>query len=135
MMEELTLKRRILRPSRGKTQRIAPTMLMITSLALPMATLAGEFSVAWEPPTEYVDGTPLYPEDISGYTVKYGTASGTYQYQAKIPGVVSSATISGISGGTYFVVVSVTSTAGVTSDNSNEVVKKVGMGKPKAPRL
>jgi len=100
-----------------------------------MATLAGEFSVAWEPPTEYVDGTPLYPEDISGYTVKYGTASGTYQYQAKIPGVVSSATISGISGGTYFVVVSVTSTAGVTSDNSNEVVKKVGMGKPKAPRL
>ena len=46
--------------------------------------------LVWTPPTTHQDGSHLFPSDIGGYRVYYGTSSGTYI--DSIEGVIWSST-------------------------------------------
>jgi hypothetical protein len=73
------------------------------------------FTVAWRPPTENEDGTPL--SDLSGYRIYYGTTTGNYSEEVRLesPGLTSYV-IENLVPGTYFLV--------MTSVNSRDMESK-----------
>ena len=73
------------------------------------------FTVAWQPPTENEDGTPL--TDLAGYRIYYGTTSGKYSDEVLLnsPGLTSYV-IDNLAPGTYFLV--------MTSINSRDMESK-----------
>jgi hypothetical protein len=81
-------------------------------------------------PTQYVDGTSLPASQISQYTVNYGTTTGgpypnimnIYSVNGVIPTTV---TVTGLTVGTWYFVVTATATNGMVSANSNEASKNI----------
>jgi Putative Ig domain len=73
------------------------------------------FSIAWQPPTENEDGTPL--TDLAGYRIYYGTSSGKHPEEVRLdsPGLTSYV-IDNLAPGTYFLV--------MTSVNSRDMESK-----------
>jgi hypothetical protein len=82
------------------------------------AAVTGSISLAWNPPTENTDNTPI--SDLAGYKIYYGTQPGNYPNVVTInnPGV-SSYVIENLSPGTYYVVATAINAAGIESDYSN----------------
>ncbi len=87
-------------------------------------------SLTWTPPTTRMNGSTLFDSDIASYKVYYGTTiSGPYPNivpvakSACTPSCV--ATITGLSSGTYYFVVTVIDTAAYESGYSTEVVKVI----------
>ena len=73
------------------------------------------FTIAWQPPMENEDGTPL--TDLAGYRIYYGTSSGKYSEEVRLdsPGLTSYV-IDNLAPGTYFLV--------MTSINSRDLESK-----------
>lgn len=109
---------------------IASSLLLAASSAFAEGTTL----IEWEPPTEYVDGTPLYSEEIFSYSIKYGTASGSYSYTIPISASETTKSLV-LPNGTWYIAMTVTTVDMQTSDFSNEVTRKISGGKPKAPRI
>ena len=49
------------------------TLALLVSLTVPAFAQIGESRLAWNPPRQRVDGTPLAPEEIAYYLFKLGT--------------------------------------------------------------
>jgi hypothetical protein len=93
------------------------------SAALPAFTIAvtqvssGSATVAWEPPTQNTDNTPL--TDLAGYHLYYGTAVDNLDHSVKVanPGLASYV-IDNLSPATWYFAVTAYNTGGVESDRS-----------------
>lgn len=80
---------------------------------------AANVSLAWDPSTNNVDGTPL--TDLAGYKIYYGTTSQVYAAIIDV-GPVTTATVTNLPAGvTYFFVVTCYDTFGVESVFSQEL--------------
>lgn len=85
------------------------------------ASLGGFVSLAWDAPVSS-DGTPV--ANVAGYTVYYGTSSGSYDNKVN-NAKLTSCTIRGLTPGTYYIAVRCYDSAGTESSFSNEVTKTV----------
>lgn len=87
-------------------------------------TALGSMTLSWTPPTENEDGTAL--DNLAGYKLYFGTASGQYTNQLRIntPGL-SSYVVENLLPDTYYVVATSFTTSGVESRYSNEAVRTV----------
>ncbi len=100
--------------------------LYVLSFFLTMITQANELaaesaSLSWSPPTENADGTLL--TDLAGYSISYGTESGTYTKSIDV-GNVNSYEVKGLTSGmTYYFAVSAYDSNGNASDFSSEGIK------------
>lgn len=82
----------------------------------------GALGLSWTSPELREDGTVLINNEISGYRIYYGAASGDYQNQVDIDSGSNSAQISAIPSGTYYAVVTAVDVDGRESLYSSEVV-------------
>lgn len=111
---------------------IAAILLMLPGFALANTYTA---VLEWDVPTQYEDGTALAPGEILGYTVHYGKASGNYQYTLPVGAGATTVDVTGLTSGTWFFALTVTSTELEESAFSTEVSAKLSAGKPKKPVL
>jgi hypothetical protein len=80
----------------------------------------GEVRIAWDPPTNNVNGTPL--TNLAGYAVYRGTASGIYPWSNDV-GNVTTTLVSGlVDGTTYYFAATAYNTQTNHSDYSTELV-------------
>ncbi len=80
---------------------------------------AAELSLAWDPPTQNADGTPL--TDLAGYRVHYSNVSGQYTQTVDV-GSSPQATLSGLQRGTtYYFSVTAYNQSGNESGFSTEL--------------
>jgi Bacterial Ig domain len=94
-------------------------VLLLSGLTLLVSLgQAAQVLVSWMAPTTNADGTPL--QDLGGYLLHYGTASGLYSTYVDT-GLVPSATLSGLTAGqTYYFAATVYDTSGNESAYSQE---------------
>jgi hypothetical protein len=80
----------------------------------------GSVTLSWTAPTTREDGTPL--TDLSGYYIRYGRMSETYDLEIKIenPGVVTYV-VEPLSPGTWYFVIMAYDSNGLESNPSNEI--------------
>ena len=116
-------------------KRIIATLLLLVLPGLSLAATTYTAVLEWDLPTQYEDGSALNPADILGYTVHYGKASGSYQYTLPVGGGVTTANVTGLTSGTWFFALTVTSNELEESDFSIEVSSKFTSGKIKKPIL
>ena len=106
--------------------------LLVALLLLPIAAHARySATIEWTPPTFYVDGTPLAPEEILSFEIVYGLASGSYTNSVTVSGTAREFTISNLAPGTWYFAATATTVELQTSELSNEVMRKFTRGKPK----
>lgn len=94
------------------------------SSSAPVSITVGDATVTMSAPGLREDNiTVLLPEEIGGFRVYYGSASGDYQREIDISGSNSnaSATVSDLPEGDYFFVVTIYDTEGRESLYSSEV--------------
>lgn len=89
--------------------------------------------IEWQAPMFYVDGLELSPENISHFTVHFGTMSKSYSWTQEIPGSERSANIVVPHNGNWYIAMTATDIFNLTSDFSNEVVRTATNG-PKRPK-
>ena len=105
--------------------------LLILALLLPaMAHARYSATIEWTPPTFYVDGTPLEPEEILSFEIVYGLESGSYTNSVTVSGTAREFTISNLAPGTWYFAATATTVELQTSELSNEVMRKFTRGKP-----
>lgn len=105
------------------TDGTAPVSL--PSFFIDVLSSAGStLTLSWTPPTTSTDGSPL--NDLLGYRIQWGNQSGMYQnvMQVNDQNAVS-ATVSGLTAGTYYFVVSAVDNSSNESANSNEAMAVV----------
>lgn len=102
------------------------------------AALAGpnDAVLSWTPPTEYEDNTLLPANEIQSYKVYYGLASGgPYTSTVTVAGNVNSVTVSSLTKGVWYFVVTTVATNGLESAYSTQVSKAIqSSSKPKPPK-
>jgi hypothetical protein len=100
------------------------TTTLATPPPPPPPTPTYNISVSWTTPLLNTDGSSL--TDITGYVVRYGTSPSNLSQSLRLQGAgVTSATISGLPAGTYYIAVATVNSAGITSDVSNAASKTV----------
>jgi hypothetical protein len=84
----------------------------------------GSVTLAWQPPTENTDGTPVV--NLGGYKIHYGTQSGRYDTVIAVsnPGVTRYM-VDNLSPGTYFFAVTAVAASGAESGLSGEASKTI----------
>ena len=80
-------------------------------------SFAGNVTLAWDPPD--------VSTDVTGYKIRYGTASGSYSRVIDVGKSTSSTIISLIDGQTYYFIVTAYNALGYESYYSNEVSKLI----------
>jgi hypothetical protein len=89
-----------------------------------VAQTNGSATLAWEPPTQNTDGSPL--TNLKGYKIHYGTTSGAYETTVTINNAgLTSYVIENLAPGTYFFAISAVATNGLESDLSTEASKTI----------
>jgi hypothetical protein len=86
----------------------------------------GELSVTlnWVPPTENADGSTL--TDLTGYRLYYGKVSGQYTHEIHINTAGTTIyNVDNLSAGTYYFAATAVNSAGVESDLSRELERRV----------
>jgi len=84
----------------------------------------GSAALAWDPPTENTDGSPL--TNLKGYRIHYGTQSGSYTSTVTVNSAgVTSYVIENLAPGKYFFAISAITTSGTESDLSGEANKTI----------
>jgi hypothetical protein len=81
----------------------------------------GVATLSWTPPTENTDNTPL--EDLSGFRIYYGTASGNYSKTVDVDAGLTEYVVENLSSGTWYFVVTAYNSLGIESAPSDEVSK------------
>ncbi len=110
---------------------LAFCLFLIFCLVNADTAFAGSASLAWNAPTERVDGTSVTSSDIKGYNLHYGTASGSYTQTQPITGNVTTYTITNLTdGANYYFAVSAIDTADKESGYSTEACKVIGSTSP-----
>ena len=107
-------------------RRIIVVVVMMLILSSHNA-FSGEAVLSWDPPTTNTDGSSL--TDLAGFKAYYGTASGNYGIIIDV-GNVFTYTVTGLSNGTYYFVVTAYDTSGNESGFSNEVSKTISGAPP-----
>jgi hypothetical protein len=103
--------------SDGKASATLPPFSITVLAATP-----GSATVSWSPPTSFEDGTPI--ANLAGYKVVYGQSSTELSSSVTIPSAaIHSATIEGLSRGTWYFAVKAYTVASVESDLSNVAYK------------
>lgn len=84
----------------------------------------GSATLAWQPPTENVDGTPL--TNLAGYVIRYGTSLTTLTQEVRIanPGITTSV-VENLAPATWYFTVSAFTTTGVESSASDPASKNI----------
>lgn len=86
----------------------------------------GIASLAWQPPTQRVDGESLSMSEIAGYRIYYATRSGDYTSALSVDDPYTHAMlIEDLPVGTYYFVMTTVDTNGIESGYSREAVKVV----------
>ena len=115
--------------------------LLIVGLIILLGTAsrveAAKVSLAWDPSTNNVDGTPL--TDLAGYRIYYGTTSQVFDAVIDV-GPVTTATVTNLlTGATYFFAVTCYDTFGVESAFSQELastpILSGGSGAGEVPQM
>jgi hypothetical protein len=85
----------------------------------------GTAALSWTPPTQNTDGSPL--NDLNGYVVYWGTASGSYQNSTTLanPGLTSYVVENLVPGTTYYFATKAYNSDGLESSFSNEASKTI----------
>lgn len=93
------------------------------SMAMISVSVLGTVSLAWQPPAENEDGSPL--TDLSGYRIHYGQFSGSYDTEVTVgnPGATEWST--DLPSGEYYFAMTAFDHEGNESGYSNEVVRAV----------
>lgn len=87
-------------------------------------TEKGSIELQWTAPSTRADGTPLSLADISGYRIYYGASAGNYPYSAEVAdGTETSATLTDIPVGTYYLAMTTYDVAGRESGYSSAIRK------------
>lgn len=68
----------------------------VLSVSVALTPFSGEIDVAWVPPTQRNDGSPLAPGDITAYRVYYNTSPFTYTLYFDVSHVDTTYTIVGL---------------------------------------
>lgn len=94
------------------------------SIAVNTPVAAGSATLSWQPPTEYVDGTPL--KDLAGFRIRYGTVADKLDQVVTVPSPgITSAMIESLAAGTWYFAVNAYTLANVESNLSNIVQKTI----------
>ncbi len=108
--------------SDGK-QKVSLPAFSITVAAAQEAQLGG-FTLNWSAPTTRADGAPLSLSDIDGYRIYFGNSRGNYSNVVDVAdGTAQSASVTDLSAGTYYLVMSTYDNTGLESQYSAEVTK------------
>jgi hypothetical protein len=104
------------------TQTGGAGSINMQAAALSQATVSqpttGSAILTWKPPTLNSDGTPL--TDLAAFKVYWGTTQGTYSQSTKISNAAARThTVSGLSKGTWYFVVTALNAQGIESPYSN----------------
>lgn len=86
-------------------------------------SVLGVVALAWEPPTENVDGSPL--NDLAGYRIYYGEISGTYTEELAVSDTLQTDHEMALPSGSYYFAMTALDAEGNESAHSNEVLKVV----------
>ena len=85
---------------------------------------SGSAQISWAPPTTATDGSTL--SNLAGYDIFYGTSPSALTQRVKITNVgVTTYTVSGLTSGTWYFVVTSYTTDGTESEPSNVVTTTV----------
>ena len=89
-------------------------------------TETGSVTLGWTAPVTRTDGSPIAMSEIAGFTVYYGTSTGSRPNMLNVDdGSATSATIADLQVGTYYLVVTTRDYEGRESGDSSEVAKVV----------
>jgi hypothetical protein len=100
--------------------------IKMQAAALSQATVStpGSAILTWQPPALNSDGTPL--TDLAAFKVYWGTTQGTYSQSTKISNAAARTyTVSGLTKGTWYFVVTALNAQGIESPYSNVWSKTV----------
>jgi len=101
------------------TAGLAPFSIVVSSQTSSM-------TLSWVAPAARSDGTSLSLSEIEGYRIYYGTTAGAYPNSVDVTdGTATTATVTNLPVGTYYVVMSTYDTAGVEGAKSAPVTKTV----------
>jgi hypothetical protein len=90
------------------------------------ATQTGSVSLSWTAPVARTDGSPLTMSEVAGFTVHYGTSTGSHPNVLNVDdGSATSVTVADLQVGTYYLVVTTRDNEGRESGDSDEVAKVV----------
>lgn len=105
----------VLKVTDGKATKSLPAFsITVTNAATRTVTLN------WTAPTTNTDGSAL--TDLSGYTVSYGTSSGSYSTSLRLTGAsTTSVVVEGLAPGTWYFAIKSRTNAGTESAYSGEV--------------
>ena len=86
----------------------------------------GSLSLRWTAPSARSDGSALALSEIGGYRIYYGTSRGNYPgMYDQTNGAATSATVTNLASGAYYLVMSTYDTSGREGPRSPEVTKNV----------
>ncbi|MDH4028308.1 MAG: fibronectin type III domain-containing protein [Nitrospirota bacterium] len=107
------------------------SILLLIFLFSSNNIFAADISLSWDPPVTNEDGTPL--NDLEGYNIYYGTASGSYPQKITV-GNVTTYQVTGLaSGSTYCFAITAYDTSGNESLYSNEICTTIQTPDTTAP--
>ena len=85
-----------------------------------------DINLSWNAPVEREDGTPISMAEIAGYRVYYGTSQGNYTNEVNINNSSTmQVTLSNLSSGTYYIVMTTFDVDGRESAYSQVVIKNI----------
>lgn len=91
------------------------------ALLMTSSVFAATLNLNWDSPTARTDNTIMPVDEIATFRIQYGTVSGQYSSTVDInDGTATSASITFLPGGTYYVIVTVIDTFGASSVVSPE---------------
>lgn len=94
-----------------------------SSVAMLSVSVEGVVSLAWQPPAENEDGSPL--TDLSGYRIYYGSFSRSYNDTITVNDAGATQWDMPLSSGEYYIAMTAFDAAGNESAYSNEIVRSV----------
>ena len=100
---------------------IGVALVLVALALLSVRNCRGaEVRIAWDPPTNNVDGSPL--TDLAGYTLHWGAASRAYSSMTNVGNVCTTLVNGLVDGATYYFAGRAYNTASTFSDYSAELV-------------
>ncbi len=104
--------------SDGQAQASAETAVQV------VANTSGRATLSWSAPTQRTDGTPL--TNLAGFRIYYGTSSNDLRYVIDVtdPGA-RSWVVEDLTSGTWYFAASALDAAGLESDRTNAVSKRI----------
>jgi len=103
---------------------VAESVLGPFDITVTSTAASGSATLAWQPPTENVDGTPL--TNLAGYVIRYGTTADALDQVLRVPNPgITSSVVEGLTPATWYFSLSAYNSAGVESAPSSVASKNV----------